>query len=151
MSDLVLTRPPAAKTGMLIRRPVAEVFEAFVNPAITEKFWFTKGSARFEEGREVVWTWEMYGMSITVTVKAVEPNRRILVEWPAYGSPSRIEWTLTDRGDGTTFVSFGARATSYQASKEGRIGSRQWSGQDTVISSMDFYRKWPDALRLAHP
>ncbi len=29
---------------MLIRKPVAEVFEAFVNPDITSKFWFTKGS-----------------------------------------------------------------------------------------------------------
>lgn len=29
---------PAAKTAMLIRRPVAEVFQAFVDPAITTKF-----------------------------------------------------------------------------------------------------------------
>ncbi|MBC7990984.1 MAG: polyketide cyclase, partial [Luteimonas sp.] len=28
---------------MLIRRPVAEVFEAFVDPAITSRFWFTRG------------------------------------------------------------------------------------------------------------
>ena len=27
-----------AKAEMLIRKPVAEVFEAFVNPAITSKF-----------------------------------------------------------------------------------------------------------------
>lgn len=31
---------------MLICKPVAEVFEAFVNPAITARFWFTKGSVR---------------------------------------------------------------------------------------------------------
>lgn len=30
-----------AKTEMLIRRPVAEVFEAFIEPEITTKFWFT--------------------------------------------------------------------------------------------------------------
>ena len=41
---------PIAKAEMLIRKPAAEVFEAFVNPAITSKFWFTKGSGRFEEG-----------------------------------------------------------------------------------------------------
>src|SRR5262245_38209927 len=93
---------------MLIRRPVADVFEAFVNPAITGKFWFTKGSARLEPGHEVVWTWEMYGMSITPVVKAVESNRRILIEWAAYGSPSQVEWLFTDRGDGTTFVSITA-------------------------------------------
>jgi uncharacterized protein YndB with AHSA1/START domain len=105
VSELQLTNSPAAKTGMLIRRPVADVFEAFVDPAITGKFWFTNGSARLEPGHEVVWTWEMYGMSIPVAVKAVEPNRRILIEWPAYGSPSQVEWLFTDRGDATTFVS----------------------------------------------
>jgi uncharacterized protein YndB with AHSA1/START domain len=34
----------------------------------------------------------------------VEPNRRIVIEWPAYNSPSRVEWLFTDRADGTTFV-----------------------------------------------
>ena len=42
---------PVAKAEMLIRRPVTEVFEAFVNPAITSRFWFTKGSGRLEPGR----------------------------------------------------------------------------------------------------
>jgi uncharacterized protein YndB with AHSA1/START domain len=104
VSQLQLSQPPSAKTGMLIRRPIAEVFTAFVNPEITGKFWFTKGSGPLQAGRQVVWTWEMYNMSITVTVKAIEPNRRIVVEWPAYGSASQVEWLFTDRGDGTTFV-----------------------------------------------
>lgn len=51
---------PVADTGMLIRRPVAEVFEAFVNPEITSRFWFTQGSGRLETGKQVHWTWEMY-------------------------------------------------------------------------------------------
>jgi uncharacterized protein YndB with AHSA1/START domain len=44
---------------MLIRKPVAEVFEAFVNPDITMKFWFTKSSGRLEAGKQVQWEWEM--------------------------------------------------------------------------------------------
>ncbi len=90
---------------MLIRRPVAEVFEAFVNPAITAKFWFTKGSGRLEPGTHVTWDWEMYHFSAGVQVTAVEPNARILVEWTAYGAPTPIEWVFTPRPDGTTFVS----------------------------------------------
>lgn len=50
-----------AKTGMLIRKPVPDVFKAFINPAITTKFWFTKSSGRLEAGRQVKWEWEMYG------------------------------------------------------------------------------------------
>jgi uncharacterized protein YndB with AHSA1/START domain len=30
------------------------VFEAFVDPAITSKFWFTKGSGRLETGKQMV-------------------------------------------------------------------------------------------------
>ena len=36
--NLHLTRVPIADTGMLIRKPVAEVFDAIVNPEITTKF-----------------------------------------------------------------------------------------------------------------
>src|SRR5262245_34230418 len=71
----------AMRTGMLIRKPVAAVFEAFVDPAITSRFWFTKGSARLEAGKRVQWDWEMYGVSVPVSVKAVEANARILIEW----------------------------------------------------------------------
>ena len=96
---------PQAKAAMLIRRPVDEVFEAFVDPAVTSRFWFTKGSGRLEPGRQVTWEWEMYKVSADVSVKAVEPNQRILVEWSAYGAPTTVEWVFKPLADGTTFVS----------------------------------------------
>jgi uncharacterized protein YndB with AHSA1/START domain len=91
MDNLQLTQAPVAKAAMLIRRPVAEVFEAFVDPDITSQFWFTKGSGRLEAGKQVQWDWGMYGFSVPVTVKSVEPNKRILIEWPGYGAPSTVE------------------------------------------------------------
>jgi uncharacterized protein YndB with AHSA1/START domain len=81
------------------------VFEAFVEPAITSKFWFSRGSGKLEAGKTVRWDWEMYGFSVDARVKALEPNKRILVEWSAYGMPTDIEWVFTARRDGTTFVS----------------------------------------------
>jgi len=105
MTQLILTKAPVAVAEMLIRRPVAEVFEAFVNPDITSRFWFTTGSGRLESGKQVQWDWEMYGVSQQVSVKAVEPHSRILVEWPGYGSPTTVEWIFTAREDGSTFVS----------------------------------------------
>ena len=92
MDNLQLKQVPIAKTGMLIRKPVADVFEAFINPDITTKFWFTKSSGRLEAGKQVQWDWEMYGISIPVTAKAIEPNKRIVIEWPGYGSPTTVEW-----------------------------------------------------------
>ena len=97
--------PPVAKAEMLIRKPVAEVFEAFVNPAITSKFWFSKGSDRLEAGKQVTWDWEMYGFSLQVKVKAVKKNARILIEWPGDSVPTTVEWVFTPRPGGTTFVS----------------------------------------------
>jgi uncharacterized protein YndB with AHSA1/START domain len=96
---------PVAKAEMLIRRPIADVFEAFVNPAITTKFWFTKASGRLEEGKQIQWDWEMYGVSLQVTVKALEPNKRILIEWPGYNTPTSVEWIFRPQGDDATFVS----------------------------------------------
>jgi len=94
---------PVARAEMLIRRPVAEVFEAFVDPAITRKFWFTRGSKRLKEGGVVTWHWDMYGVSVEVAVKSVEHNRRILIEWP-----TPVEWAFTPRDNDTTFVSITA-------------------------------------------
>ena len=104
MDNLQLTQVPTTKTGMLIRKPVADVFEAFVNPEVTTKFWFTKGSGRLEAGKQVQWEWEMYGISIPVTAKTIEPNKRIVIEWPGYRNPTTVEWTFEPQEDGTTFV-----------------------------------------------
>lgn len=105
MENLQLTQMPCAKAEMLIRRPAAEVFEAFINPAITSKFWFTRGSGRLEQGQEVQWDWEMYDVSVKVSVLAIEEHKRILVEWLGYGTPTTVEWIFTAREDNSTFVS----------------------------------------------
>lgn len=98
-----LTAPPVARTSMRIRRPVADVFEAFVNPDVTSKFWFTRGSERLTEGALVIWHWDMYGFAAEVRVTALELNRRIVVEWP-----TPVEWLFAARPDGTTFVTITA-------------------------------------------
>lgn len=89
---------------MLIRRPAAEVYEAFVDPDITTKFWFTKSSGRLEAGKELRWEWEMYGVYTPVRVKALEPGKRILIEW-GDDNPTIVEWTFSPQGDKATFVS----------------------------------------------
>ena len=106
---------PAAKAEMLIRRPVADVFIAFVDPLITANFWFTRGSDRLHMGKTVRWEWEMYGFAVDVDVMAVDENRRILIHWPGEGGPTQVEWTFTSRPDNTTFVTIensGFRGTS---------------------------------------
>lgn len=105
MKNLQVTQVPIAKAEMLIRKPVAEVFEAFVNPEITTRFWFTKSSGRLEAGKHITWTWEMYNLSIHVDVKEVEVDKRILIEWGNYGSMTTVEWIFTPYENDTTYVS----------------------------------------------
>ena len=103
--DLILSQPPVARSEMLIRKPVSEVFAAFVDPAITSRFWFTQGSGPSTPGARVQWDWEMYGFSTQAAVLDIIDNERILVEWFAGEQPTTIEWRFTARADGTTFVS----------------------------------------------
>jgi len=102
--NLQLTKTPVAKAAMLIRRPVPEVFEAFVEPAITTRFWFTKSTGRLEQGKHVTWTWEMYDVSVEVDVKEIEANKRIVIEWGNYGEMTQVEWMFTPYGDDATYV-----------------------------------------------
>lgn len=67
--------PPVARAQMLIRRPVGEVFKAFVDPAITRRFWFSRGSGRLAPGATVTWHWDRYGVSAQVEVTAFEAGR----------------------------------------------------------------------------
>ncbi|HET7202655.1 MAG TPA: SRPBCC family protein [Steroidobacteraceae bacterium] len=104
MDNPRLDHMPVARTAMLIRKPVADVFEAFIDPGITTKFWFTRGTGRLEAGKSVTWEWEMYGASTEVTVKDVERNRRIVIEWDGYSGRTTVEWRFASQGHDATFV-----------------------------------------------
>ncbi len=105
MQELQLTQVPVMQTGMLIRRPAAEVFEAIVNPDMTTQFWFTKSSGRLEAGRQVRWEWEMYDVAVPVRAAVVEPHSRVVIEWPGYSGETTVEWRLAPYGGDATFVS----------------------------------------------
>ena len=105
MRRLQLTKEPIARAEMLIRKPIAEVFEAFINPQITTKFWFTGSSGRIEAGKQVTWYWEMYNISVQVKVREVEKNKRILIDWENYDSATTVEWIFTPWENGAAYVS----------------------------------------------
>lgn len=87
---------------MMIRRPVAVVFEAFVNPDITTSFWFTKSSGRLALGKKVIWEWEMYGVATEVEVLEVVPNQQIRIQWG--DPPTTVEFVFTEMEEGYTYV-----------------------------------------------
>lgn len=94
-----------AKAEMLIRKPISGVFHAFLNPEITSKFWFTKGSSQLEQGKTTEWTWEMYDFSLSVLTTLLEKNKKIIIEWGNTGEKTIVEWIFTSLTENETFVS----------------------------------------------
>ncbi len=87
---------------MMIRKPIAEVFQAFIDPKITTKFWFTKSSGKLEIGKTITWEWEMYNVSTKVSVKDIKENEKIFTEW---GEPATmVDYEFTALSDETTYV-----------------------------------------------
>lgn len=87
---------------MLIRKPIEEVFEAFINPEITTQFWFTKSNGKLEKGKTVTWEWEMYGVKNEVTTNEILPNQLIKTEW---GSPStNVDYEFKEMEKGTLVI-----------------------------------------------
>lgn len=106
--------PPVARATMLIRRPVSEVFAAFVDPAITTRFWFSRASGRLAPGARVTWFWDHCGASGEVRVRDFVPDRRLRIEWP-----TPVEWLFEPHGQEATFVRIAA--WGFEGDPEARI------------------------------
>ena len=93
---------PLVECQMMVRKPVSEVFQAFINPEITTKFWFTKASGPLEKDNTVTWEWEMYGVSEEISVIDILPNERITIQWD---NPSTtVDFEFTALTEETTYV-----------------------------------------------
>jgi uncharacterized protein YndB with AHSA1/START domain len=94
--------PKCAEAQMIIRKPAAKVFEAFIDPAITKNFWFTKSSGKLEVNKKIVWEWQMYNVSTPVLAREILPNEKILFEWGE--APKTVEFRFKALSENSTFV-----------------------------------------------
>lgn len=93
---------PITEAQMMIRKPVSVVFNAFIRPEITTKFWFTRSSGPLEEGKEVKWEWEMYDVSDTIKVNEIIPDQKISIEWD--NRTTNVDFEFTALTGDTTYV-----------------------------------------------
>jgi uncharacterized protein YndB with AHSA1/START domain len=126
---------PVAKAQMMIRKPVAEVYQSLIDPAITSHFWFSKGAAPLEVGKKVRWDWEMYGVHTIADVQVIEPNKRILIEWNGPENPSVVEWKFEMKDKDRTFVT--VRNWGFSGGIEEAINSTE--GFTNLLAAMKFY------------
>lgn len=70
--------------GGRISRPVAEVFEAVVDPAQLSSYFTTGGAVgRIEKGATVTWDFQDFPGAFPVRVVEVIPNQKIVLRWDA--------------------------------------------------------------------
>lgn len=121
---------------MLIRKPIEEVFNAFINPKVTTNFWFTKSTGKLEEGKTATWEWEMYGVKTTVNVLQIIRNQLIKTEW---GEPStNVDYEFKEMEKGTLVVikSYGYSQTGEELLK---VINDNTGGFTTVLDGCKAY------------
>ena len=89
-----------------IRKPVAEVFEAVVNPAKLSGYFVKSASGPLAEGTTVQWSFAEAPGPFDVVVSEVVKDRRIVFEWPVSGDAylSKVEMTFEVLDGGDTMV-----------------------------------------------
>jgi uncharacterized protein YndB with AHSA1/START domain len=95
---------PTVTQTMLFRVSPERAFQAFVDPNITTRFWFSHSDGPLEEGRTVTWNWKPYGCTCQVAAKTIERNKRIVIQWGNGNEWSTVEWTFEPRPNNSTLV-----------------------------------------------
>src|SRR5215204_5067633 len=105
MNNLQLTKAPIAKGEMLIRKPPAEVFKAFINRRNHEAILVHPKHRPFGSRQAHYLDVGNVHVSVEVDVKEVDAGKRILIEWGTYGSMTQVEWVFTPYENNMTYVS----------------------------------------------
>ena len=119
---------------MMIRKPIATVFQAFIDPAVTTNFWFTKSSGKLETGKTVTWEWEMYGAWSRVLTKEIIPNELIATEW---GDPAtKVDYHFKALTNDTTYVTIKNYGFNLSGDQLINAIKDQTSGFTTVLDGL---------------
>ncbi|WP_315819324.1 SRPBCC domain-containing protein [Paraflavitalea speifideaquila] len=144
-----LAAPPVAKASLLIRKPVAEVFEAFIDPAITSQFWYSRGSDRLDAGKPVTWYWDDYGVSTEVSPHAILKNKLIFFTWPGPGGlVTTVDLTFTPKGKEATYVSVEEKGWDAGDKKLVEYVVGQTEGWTFVLSGLKAFLEYGIRLNL---
>jgi uncharacterized protein YndB with AHSA1/START domain len=124
---------PVVEVDMLVRRPTAEVWEAFANPEQIRRFWLARSTGRLETGAVVTWSFKVAGAETDVTVIEAVPGVLLDLRWDG-GQPLRIEFE--DRGDSTLVT---VRVTDFGGDTPAANAVESMSGFTLVLASLKMY------------
>jgi uncharacterized protein YndB with AHSA1/START domain len=87
-----------------VLKPVSEVFSAIVDPAKMSGYFISRASGPMERGATIEWVFDDVGAKLSVDVKEIDENRRIVFDWAASGVKARVTIRLESRGNDATLV-----------------------------------------------
>jgi uncharacterized protein YndB with AHSA1/START domain/uncharacterized glyoxalase superfamily protein PhnB len=141
---------PEVEIDMLVRRPAAEVWEAFADPERIRRFWLARSSGRLAPGAQVRWTFKVAGAATDVRVVQAVPGELLDLRWDD-GQPLMI--TFEARDDATLVR---IRVTDFGGDTPAANAVESMSGFTLVLASLKMwlehgiegdlmYDKFPDA------
>lgn len=93
---------PKFQVSLKIRKPVAEVFEAVVDPTSLSNFFVSRASGRLAQGAAVQWEFAEAPGVVEVVVGEVVQNQKITLRWAggrSYDTAVEMLFEPTESGD----------------------------------------------------
>lgn len=92
--------------AMNICRPVADVYDAVVNPEKLSGYFTSSASGPLEAGARVDWAWDDFecGARLTVNVARTEQDKTVAFYWPATGKDTLVEFSFEPVSETVTRV-----------------------------------------------
>nr|WP_174505726.1 SRPBCC domain-containing protein [Acinetobacter sp. Marseille-Q1620] len=139
---------PVIETQMLIRKPVKEVFNAFIEPKVTTKFWFSRSTGKLEQGKSVKWTWDKYLVETEVTVLSIVENKLIQIVW---GEPkTTVDFIFEKISEHETYLKIRNYDIPFQGSELIAFIMNNTGGFTTVLDALKAYLEYGLELNLVN-
>ena len=87
-----------------ILKPVAEVYEAIVNPEKMSHYFISKGSDRMDGGKALIWNFPEFDVDVPVLVDKIDANRYISYYWDVDAKKHLVEILLEKESTDATIV-----------------------------------------------
>ena len=122
-----------------INKPLAEVFDAVINPKKLTGYFCDQSDGPLVEGKTVHWSWTNYKVTHPVIVKQIVPNSKIVIEWPAAtGGTTIAEMSFSTLEDGRTMVQ--VSESGWPSNEAGvKASYKNCEGWQHMISCMKAY------------
>lgn len=93
------------KVGLQVAKPLAEVFDAIVNPEKMKNYFISASSGIMKEGETLIWSFPEFDGSFPVRVGKMEEDKYISYYWNDMdGTETFVEMRLEETEPGVTFI-----------------------------------------------